>query len=201
MNEHKQLNDKRCIKTKKAITQALFELLEIKKISEISIKELAELAVINRKTFYNHYPSLDSVVYEIEDEIINRIIDILPETFDHFVAKDLKHVAYIDDLTDFLYEQRNAIRLLINGNAQMRLFSQTEKIINCCITNGFSENQEIYEKMDAYHGMVQATIFAKYLSWLCSEPQVLTRQQISDFIKNYIIFSCNFILGTGSVTC
>lgn len=42
--------DRRCLKTQKAIKNALVELMSEKDISQITVKELAQRADINRKT-------------------------------------------------------------------------------------------------------------------------------------------------------
>ena len=53
--------DRRCLKTQKAIKNALVELMSEKDISQITIKELAQRADINRKTFYTHYTRIYDV--------------------------------------------------------------------------------------------------------------------------------------------
>ena len=64
--------DKRIVKTKKAIHNALTRKLAQKPIGEITVTELAEEAEINRKTFYNYYSSVHMVAEEMEDEIVAR---------------------------------------------------------------------------------------------------------------------------------
>ena len=50
---HEIKADRRIIKTKKAIYEALVELMQKKKLNSITVTELAAQADINRKTFYN----------------------------------------------------------------------------------------------------------------------------------------------------
>ena len=52
MGEQKQ--DRRVVKTKRAIRNALVQLLSEKELDQITVKELADRADINRKTFYNY---------------------------------------------------------------------------------------------------------------------------------------------------
>ena len=63
--------DRRVNKTKNAITNTLLTLKEEKPVSRITVSELTEAADINRKTFYNHYSNIDSVLSEMEDNCIN----------------------------------------------------------------------------------------------------------------------------------
>ena len=62
--------DRRVLKTKKAIRHALAQLLSEKELEDITVKDVAEAADINRKTFYNYYSGVHQVIDEIEDEII-----------------------------------------------------------------------------------------------------------------------------------
>ncbi len=61
--------DIRIIKTKRAIYNAIAQLLAEKDLDDISIRELTDLAEINRKTFYNYYSDLNALIDEIENEI------------------------------------------------------------------------------------------------------------------------------------
>lgn len=65
--------DKRIIKTRTSIKNALMELAQTLDISRISVSELAAKALINRSTFYLHYTDVQSVATDIENEIAERI--------------------------------------------------------------------------------------------------------------------------------
>lgn len=62
--------DRRVAKTKRAIRNAFAELLTAKDIDEITIKDIADTADINRKTFYCHYSGVHEVIAEIENELV-----------------------------------------------------------------------------------------------------------------------------------
>ena len=50
--------DRRILKTKRAIYEALVELMQKKKLNSITVTELAAAANINRKTFYTYYSTV-----------------------------------------------------------------------------------------------------------------------------------------------
>lgn len=58
--------DLRVTKTKRAIQQAAFSLLLKKPINKITITKLAQTALINKGTFYLHYPD----IYALYDELL-----------------------------------------------------------------------------------------------------------------------------------
>lgn len=71
--------DRRVIKTKKAIRNAFIEIISYKNIDDITIKEIADKADVDRKTIYNYYRG----VYDIVDEFISDTI----HTFDEILIK------------------------------------------------------------------------------------------------------------------
>ena len=71
MNNGAKTVDKRVVRTKKAIRNAFTELLAEKDINFITVKDIAERANINRKTFYNYYSGIYQVVEEMEHELVN----------------------------------------------------------------------------------------------------------------------------------
>ena len=52
--------------TKMVIKEALFELLAQKSLQQIRVKEICELADINRGTFYTHYADINDLVDQLE---------------------------------------------------------------------------------------------------------------------------------------
>ena len=66
-------SDKRVIRTKKAIKEALFRIMEEKDISSISISELTQEANINRRTFYTHYRNITDILEEIEGDLVEAL--------------------------------------------------------------------------------------------------------------------------------
>ena len=63
-------DDRRSIRTKKFIRQALSELIEEKGFNNISVTEITTRADINRGTFYLHYSDKYDMLEKIENEVI-----------------------------------------------------------------------------------------------------------------------------------
>ena len=69
--------DRRIRKTKKALRQSLFKLLEEKPISQITVTELASAADVNRSTFYIYYDDVYDMMDKIQEEIYSILVRIL----------------------------------------------------------------------------------------------------------------------------
>ena len=65
---NKSGNENRSVRsTKKKLKECLISLLHERPINEISVKELTELADVNRGTFYFHYEDIYALMREMED--------------------------------------------------------------------------------------------------------------------------------------
>ena len=69
--------DHRTRVTKMLIRRAFTDLLRVKPVQSISIKELFEKAGVNRGTFYAHYASVHDLLMQMEDEMLAEINEVL----------------------------------------------------------------------------------------------------------------------------
>ncbi len=79
MENKPKATDRRVIKTKKAIRIAFARLLSEKDVNDITVSDIAELADINRKTFYNYYSGIYMMIDEIENDIVEAFGSVLGE--------------------------------------------------------------------------------------------------------------------------
>ena len=63
--------DRRVLRTRKMLLEGLTDLLKEKDIKDISVKELADYADINRCTFYLHYKDVYDMLEKIEIEFVD----------------------------------------------------------------------------------------------------------------------------------
>ncbi len=109
-------NDRRTIKTRKAICRAFAELLMEKELHKITVKEIIEKADISRVTFYNHYFD----VYDLHDKFEE---SIMLETAS--LVLELESVSYSEvfsKIIGYVNENRAAFRMIFspNGTNKMR---------------------------------------------------------------------------------
>lgn len=63
-------NDRRAVRTRKALTNALSELLSQKELHKITVQEVCDKADVNRATLYRHYLDVYDLYDKIEKETI-----------------------------------------------------------------------------------------------------------------------------------
>lgn len=70
--------DLRTERTKRSIINAFIELRAQKPLEKITVKELSELAFINKATFYSHYHDIYDLSEQLEEEAIMNILKNIP---------------------------------------------------------------------------------------------------------------------------
>ena len=80
-NKEKRL-DRRVVRTKKALRESLTKLLMEKPLNSITVREISDLANVNRGTFYIHYKDIKDMFETVKRDFFNefnRIFDEKPE--------------------------------------------------------------------------------------------------------------------------
>ena len=67
------------IRSRRMIREAYMELLKEKDLSKITVTDIITRADLNRATFYAHYPDVRGVTEKIENEIIEKMLEVLKE--------------------------------------------------------------------------------------------------------------------------
>lgn len=116
--------DQRVIKTKQALTTALFSLLQTQTIDTITVTSLCRTAKINRRTFYIHYDHVSDIFedYQLQlaDQVANSLagerhhLNNLVQTFDKILMANFDGFKYlclnrqqhhlVEDLQQMLFE-------------------------------------------------------------------------------------------------
>lgn len=123
--------DRRIRRTKKTLLEALTELMSKKKINSITVKELTDLADVNRSTFYLYYKDIFDMVEKIETELINNF----SEAYDKFSRQA---TSYDDLLSFFVYlfgfVQSNAemFKIFLNDGGDYSFIEKLKGVIEQC---------------------------------------------------------------------
>ncbi len=106
--------DLRSERTKRSITNAFLELRKQKPIEKITVKELAELAYINKATFYTHYHDIYDLADQMENEFMESIIEELP----HPESIITNPALATRELADALIAKSDISNILFSGSRQ-----------------------------------------------------------------------------------
>lgn len=70
--------DKRALRSRKLLQEALIQLLEQKEYTKISVADISEAAGVARPTFYLHYKTKDDLILGYLDDMFEQFYDDIP---------------------------------------------------------------------------------------------------------------------------
>ena len=127
MAEDLKKEDRRVRRTKKLLTQALTELLQKKQVNEITVKELTDLADMNRGTFYMYYRDIFDMLEKIEDELFQKL-DVIAQSHEHGdPTQQVKPILL--DLFRFIEENQEMCRVLLSPNGDMNFLHRLNEVL------------------------------------------------------------------------
>jgi AcrR family transcriptional regulator len=118
--------DRRVRKTRAMLRQCLGQLLKKKKIQEISVKEISEMADINRGTFYLHYRDVYDLLSYIENEMFTEFNEILDR---HKISElEVHPKALITEIFVFVKNNSDMAQILMGQNGDIRFLNQLKEV-------------------------------------------------------------------------
>lgn len=122
--------DRRIVKSKKALRSALISLMETKGFEAITVNDLCSAADLNRGTFYNHFSDKEDLLATLEDEVMDDISRIQSEmgtlavrdVMAYCVAK--KPLPFLITLFDYLREQGDFFHAVLGPGGDLRFGSR-----------------------------------------------------------------------------
>ena len=119
--------DRRVRRTKKLLTQALTQLLQEKQINEITVKELTDLADMNRGTFYLYYKDMFDMLEKIEDGMFEAL-DAIVSLHEHDNVSQLTKPILLD-LFRFIEDNQEMCRVLLSPHGDMNFLHRLNEVV------------------------------------------------------------------------
>lgn len=155
-------------------------------LERITVKDLCEKAMVNRRTFYLHYDSIDSILEEILEELAIEFIKYT-DGYDHFANPDRIVKDY------FEFTNANPLYEKLNNNTDLD-YIRDQVSINVVknITNHFDSIKYLDDfKYDMTRVFLNSTNVAMYRYWALSgkkfpieEAIKITTKLVKDGIKS-----------------
>ena len=119
--------DRRVRKTRRQLRECLITLLKEKKVQDITVRELTDMADLNRGTFYLHYKDVFDLLEKTEAE--------LQEDFNQLVCKhdavDLKQRPSVifNEIYSLVYDNADLIEILLGENGDLNFVNSLKLLI------------------------------------------------------------------------
>lgn len=174
--------DLRFVKNREAMQRAFVELVLEKRSANITVKELAERARVNRMTFYAHYDAVEDILREFIDEIAAELLECQAERerFDlsemimlasEYMERDIEFfrlVAQEDGFESYRYRFRDAFKQVFSEGLQ-----------------GSAANADSVEAKIALDMIASGVTYA-YLDWLSGEYGDLAEAEFIALIDRFV---------------
>lgn len=172
--------DLRVVKTKKAIMETFKEMLLELDYNAINVKDLCDRALINRRTFYLHYDSLDDLLYELQEELSVHFFEVTKD-YDHIKDSDKIIRAYFEETNN------NPILEIINNNTD---FDYIREQMKAKVGKLADENFKSIEKYDIFTRKIIVNYYnyatvGIYRQW-CKDGKKLSLEHVINIATNLI---------------
>lgn len=106
--------DRRVRKTKKQLRMALTTLMMERSVGDITVREIAELADVNRGTFYAHYRDVNDLLTQLEENVFVRLEEISVSNRSRSGGDALR--SYLTDVMTLCRDSADIYRALVIRN-------------------------------------------------------------------------------------
>ena len=120
-------DDRRVRRTRARLRQALTQLLAEKDLRSITVRELTDLADVNRGTFYAHYRDLYDLMEHLEQTFFSELQQRLSRYTSQQLREDLAPV--LEDVLGLVWENRDLLPSLLDPQSADRFFSRLSAVI------------------------------------------------------------------------
>lgn len=175
-------NDRRVRRTKKALTNALFKLLETKTFNKISPAEITELADINRATFYTYYDDVTDMVISLQEDVYRQFEKVILGNEPLSCLDDLK--SYLLTVLAFCRENAEMCMFLLGSDTACVHY---KKILNI-ISKNAPDTTNLFPASSANRYITTYAVYAAIgviSSWL-SDGMKISDNKLADMLVNVL---------------
>ena len=176
--------DRRTQKTKKALCNALAELLTEKELHKVTVQEITDRADVNRATFYNHYLDVYDLYEKIEENTLVELGLLMLR------LEETSSEATFANLINYISEYRTIFKMIFSPNTTGQLKSKMQQLIEGVLRqiqiekHGTSREDKKLEYMSSYRSQGCLAVISKWVLGNMEEPEEFIIQTITELDQN-----------------
>ena len=158
--------DLRIVKTRRALREALVELLEKTDYAKITVTAIAQTACVNRKTFYSHYRNVDDLVAEVIacniEQLCHDALDDEPDGAQGVIEPETLTTFFLEAIDNSFDKQLSVLKGLGFLKLTEMIIDPMERIArDVCEQRGITPTDSLRSEIACYVGCV----LAGYAQW------------------------------------
>ena len=171
--------DARVLQTRKALTDALLELLKNQSIDKISIREIVATAGVGYNTFFRHYPDKDSILQDVAAEEIRKLVSLSSSVMD---AEDLYAACFA--MCNHVAGNKTVWKTLLTGGAAETLRKEFIQASREVVEPRHHDKESL--PLDIAIILVTSGIF-ELLAWWLGEKDPLPVERVAQICQKIIV--------------
>lgn len=164
--------DRRVRRTKTLLLQGLIRLMGEKDIKDISVKELSDLADINRGTFYLHYSDVYDMLSKIEEELFQEFNEILERDLAKESSGPVISRPVLLDLFVFLENNRDLAKVLTGPHGDMAFINRLKELVKEKLRLMMDNAEHEVEHFDYFYSFMVSGCIGVIECWLNQQSPV-----------------------------
>ena len=168
--------DRRIRKTRAALKRALAVLMKKKNIKDISVKEITELADVNRGTFYLHYKDVYDLLEQSEADFLNELRESIASISPEAMQKSPQIL--FENVYGLCKENSDMVNIYLGENGDIRFLNEMSAFLKeKCLTEWsfFLRKKEI-EYFDAYFSFIVGGCCSLLQYWFSTGMKLSTAE-------------------------
>ena len=163
--------------TKEALAAALKQMMTVKPMDKITIKDLVEICGVNRQTFYYHFDDVYDLLEWVFEEDANRV---LPRevVYEHWREDVFIFMQYLQDNSSFTLN-------VYNSNSRIYMLRYLEEKMAACIrsfavivSEGMNIDRQDFEFVVTFYAKCAIGFISQWMDLGMKRPKEVTTQRI-----------------------
>jgi len=173
------VSDRRIKYTKMVLKESLLKLMADKPINKIQIKEICDLADVNRGTFYAHYNDQFDLLRQVQDEFAAEVKTLQ----DKRQTKEMDTLEMITGLMSHLAEHRSLCKILFVTSGDYELINKLMNSAYDSFLDGWKQKlrNPSDRQLDMLYVFISNGSAAIIRNWVLNDMKE-TPQEVAQFI-------------------
>ena len=163
--------------TKEALAAALKQMMTVKPMDKITIKDLVEICGVNRQTFYYHFDDVYDLLEWVFEEDANRV---LPRevVYEHWREDVFIFMQYLQDNSSFTLN-------VYNSNSRIYMLRYLEEKMAACIrsfavivSEGMNIDRQDFEFVVTFYAKCAIGFISQWMDLGMKLPKEVTTERI-----------------------
>ncbi len=183
--------DRRVIRTKKILRKELMNLLQTHNIKDITVKQLTDLADINRGTFYIHYKDIYDMLDQIENEIFQDFNTLLSRHSEIPISD--RSYMLLKDIFEFLGNNSDICTALLGPNGDKQFMDKLKDMIRTNCMHMWIAEFKNCEYFDYFYSYNISGIIGLVEYWFKTD-RALTTDQLATLASKMLLTTAKTLL-------